>query len=188
MPIESAYQEDFDISRSTVWCRLLDQRLKCHRPATRPRLQEQHKAARMHWARQHLPWTTLMWNQAMFPDQQLFKLEVEHSRQRHHMLSFQWWNCFLNFNRGYRLVIVWGGIIGGRETGVVSIRLTSELYIREILEHTWFPFLEHTTTDFYYSMTMHQLINLYWCYQSLPAISPDMTQYHEMADEKAAAM
>ena len=52
-------------------------------------------------------------------------------------------------NQGYGNVTVWGGIIGGRKTGLVRIqgRLNAEQYIEQVLVPHVFPLFQNEQED-----------------------------------------
>ena len=49
---------DLGISRRTVSTRLASAGLKAYRPAIKPKLTEKHKFNRLHWADEHMRWTS----------------------------------------------------------------------------------------------------------------------------------
>ena len=49
---------DLGISRRTVSRRLASAGLKAYRPAIKPKLTEKHKLNRLHWALEHVRWTS----------------------------------------------------------------------------------------------------------------------------------
>ena len=57
---------DLGISRRTVARKLASAGLKAYQPTINPKLTEQHKLNRLHWAYEHVRWTHTQWKNVLF--------------------------------------------------------------------------------------------------------------------------
>ena len=70
------------VSLQTVRNRLRAYNLRARRPYIGPVLTAHHKAARLHWCRNHLNWNQIRWNQVVFSDESRFSLSKADGRLR----------------------------------------------------------------------------------------------------------
>ena len=129
---------DLGISRRTVSRRLASAGLKAYRPAIKPKLTEQHKLNRLHWAHEHVRWTHTQWENVLFCDEASFDVNIsDHKRRCYRMKNerFKPEMILEKTNRGYGSVNVWGGIFGNEKTPLVRLngRVTGDVYVRDIL-------------------------------------------------------
>ena len=70
----------FNVSAQTVRRRLREHGLKARKPASKPRLTQDHKEARMEWAVAHHRWTCAQWSRVLFTDEASFSVANEDGR------------------------------------------------------------------------------------------------------------
>lgn len=106
----------------TIRSRLRQARLKARRPYKGPILTQNHRTARLQWARTHLRWTRRQWGSTLFTDESKFNVSTADGRKRVWRRRGEIFhdNCLLERNR-------WGG--GSVHTGGISAFGKTELVV-----------------------------------------------------------
>ena len=135
-----------NVSISTIKNRLRAANLWSRRPAVRPPLRPQHRAARLAWCRAHVIWNNQQWSRVLCTDESRFCLEHNDGRirvlrrrgERFHDATVREKNRF-----GGGSVIVWGGFSLHHRTPLYHIKgnLTGLRYRDEILRPLVLPAL-----------------------------------------------
>lgn len=136
---------EVQVSRRTVYRRLLQSHLRSYRPLQRIPLGPQHKLARRNWCNERLQWSE-EWKNILFTDESRFSLDFNDGRLRVRRLPNERFNeqCIVEHDRfGRGSVMVWGGITWNGRTDLVRINgnLTSQRYVDEVLIPTVIPFI-----------------------------------------------
>ena len=132
------------ISLQTIRNRLREASLRPYEAALGPKLEVNHRRARLEFARDHLPWGEDQWRNILFSDESRFCLHTNDRRVRvYRRPRERYAQC--NFKEtvsyGGGSVMVWGGISLEAKTDLVFVeRLTADRYITEILEPHVVPF------------------------------------------------
>lgn len=142
------------LSVDTVSRRLREQNLHIRIPATGPKLNADHRRARLEFAREHLDWNLQDWERVLFTDESRFCLYSSDRRQRViRRPNERYAQCNIRettlFNGGS--VMVWGGISFTAKTDLVSLRggsLNSRRYITDILSEHVIPFAPYIGNNF----------------------------------------
>ena len=135
-------------SAQTVRWRLWEHGLKARKPASKPRLTQEHKKTRMLWAVAHHRWTCEQWSRVLFTDEASFSVTNKdgrfycYRRQNEHYVVG---NIREHMNRGYGCVSIWGAIVHDRKLPLVRIdgRLNAQRYIDDILTQHVIPYMRY---------------------------------------------
>lgn len=185
------------ISSSTVRRRLHLANLRARRPLRVPTLLPRHRAARLHWAREHREWLLRQWRWVLFTDETRIGLHSDDNRQR--VWREPGRQGRLNCPREvapYRggTVMFWGGIMFNRRTPLIAIpqNMTSRVYIESVIRPIIYPLRNNLGENFIFmddnarphrARTVHEALEqghisrLDW-----PANSPDMNPIENMWD------
>lgn len=146
------------ISADTVRRRLAEANLKPKRPANGPKLDREHRVARLRYAREHIQWGEEEWSRILFTDESRFSLYVSDGRRRVYRRPGERYvqACISErVQHGGGSVHVWAGITADGRTELVAIEngnLTGERYAQEILNEYAGPYLANMDDG---SMLMH---------------------------------
>ena len=141
-------------SIDTVRRRLSEHNLCVRVPATGPRLNADHRRARLQFAREHVNWTIEDWEHVLFTDESRFCLYSSDRRLRViRRPGERYAQCNIRettlFNGGS--VMFWAGISLTARTDIVSLHagsLNSERYISDILSEHVVPFAPYIGNNF----------------------------------------
>ncbi|XP_050672781.1 transposable element Tc1 transposase [Leptidea sinapis] len=146
------------ISDSTVRRRLAEANLKPRRPASGPKLERQHRVARLRYAREHMQWDEEAWSRILFADESRFSLYTSDGRRSVYRRPGERYLQACISERvqyGGGSVHVWAGIFSEGRTELVAIEngtLTGQRYAQEILNEYAGPYLANMRDG---SMLMH---------------------------------
>lgn len=190
------------ISRWTVRRRLLENNLKCRKPAVGPRLTAEHCAQRLRFAREHVNWTLQQWSSVLFSDETRICLCGSDRRARVYRRQGERFSqcCVVEqvaFGGGS--CMFWGGISLQAKTELVYVPpgnpggLNAHRYITEILDDHVVPYAGFIGNAFLF---MHdnarphtaEIVQNYLNEVGVrvlpwPAKSPDMNPIEHMWDE-----
>ena len=188
----------YGISKQTVWRRLRQAR-QCiwpRRPYVGQVLTARHRAARLQWAQRHFRWGQHQWVRVLFSDESRFNLSHHDGRIRIFRRRGERFadNCLIERDRfGGGSVMVWGGIMGSRETNLTGVQgnLNAQGYINQILQPEAVPFLQgHGPAIMMHDNAMPHVARI--CRQFLnrnnvnvlpwPAVSSDMNPIEHIWD------
>lgn len=135
------------VSDQTIRNRLREANLRSRRPAVRPVLTRAHRAARLAWARRHLPWTRQQWARVLFTDESRFARSFHDGRtrvwrrqgERYHDV-----NVMTHDHFGGGSLLVWGGMAMSYRTPLYQVQgnLNGVGYRDDILRPLVLPALE----------------------------------------------
>ena len=180
----------YGISKERVLRRLRQarQRIWPRRPYVGQVLTARHRAARLQWAQRHFRWGRHQWARVLFFDESRFNLSHHDGRIRVFRRRGERFadNCLIEIDRfGGGSVMVWGGIMGRRETNLIVVQgnLNAQGYINQILQPEAVPFLQrHGPAIIMHDNAMPHVARI--CRQFLnrnnvnvlpwPVVSPDM--------------
>jgi len=134
------------VSAQTVRNRLRAANIRARRPYVGPILTARHRALRLLWCRNHLPWNQIRWNRIVFSDESRFNLSHADGRVRVWRRQGERFAdcCVVERDRfGGGSLMVWGGICGNNKTHLIIIRgnLTAQRYVNDVLTPEVLPFL-----------------------------------------------
>lgn len=141
------------VSDKTVCRRLQSAGLKSRRPATGPRLLQQHRVARLNFARLHQAWNEEDWARVLFSDESRFCLYSPDGRERLWRRDGERYQQGMFSEResfGGGSVMIWAGISFNAKTELCVLprnALTAEAYINVLEEHV-VPFAPFVGNDF----------------------------------------
>lgn len=137
-----------NVSSKTVRRRLKEAGLKPRRPAKVPRLLQNHKTRRLEFARTHIQWNIENWKNVLFTDEtriQLWKPDGRNHVYRRVGERYASCNLIQTVSFGGGGIMLWGGISWEGRTELVEVigRMTSDLYIENILQDHVLPYVGH---------------------------------------------
>ena len=188
----------YGISKQTLLRRLRQARqpIRPRRPYVRQALTARHRAARLQWAKRHFRWGRQQWAWVLFSDESRFNLSHHDGRIRVFRRRGERFGdkCLIERDRfGGWSVIVWGGIMGRRNTNLIVVQrnLNTQGYINHILQPEAVPFLQrHGPSILMHDNARPHIARI--CRQFLkrdnvnvlpsPAVSPDMNPIEHIWD------